>query len=482
MSDQAPASDVNMANAARPLPPTITNPAMLVNKRGKVTTSRRNTVTKRTLCNAAYAAAVDEINPAMRYHQLTAMDKCWRQVCFHRFCARDMNSPMTANIIQQSVRDWVIAMDKIYFVAPEDHIRRGRPAGVALAMAAAAAATVATAPAPAPQPQPPMMLRFEAMHPVGLAALLMEMTPESINEVMQDMPPNLVEHIFSIMGLSNVAAGDRCPMCEELRRDWSKITRTCEHRMCADCAVKWAKNCASQDGQGCPACMRSGVDKMQCLADPRSMFPASLLRNNLSVVPFVSFQIPLLQSVLDAKMAQFCSSSSSSSGETKPAVCRCPDCATVSVSGNNLMRRCHNPQCAVEFCLLCTCAVGATEPYERHVRKECIAAAQEAERISAGEGLTACPNCQTRVWHAVYHGCHAVKCPGCSLVFCHACQTPYVKGKDHVAACKCPIFCCANHACRCAKTCPECDIAKCEHCDGGCDSCMARIMRERSLK
>jgi hypothetical protein len=305
-----------------------------------------------------------------------------------------------------------------------------------------------------------------------MIAILRGLAPESLNIVMQDMPPAFVERAFAML-----EEGETCAICEERRTRWARMAGRCRHKMCAECAARWAGSCAvAPEGHGCPDCTRAGVARAECLVDPRLMFGAEGLRALQGITTFVSFQLPALQTALDLELRH---GDGPPSGDAAPTIHRCPGCSTVSVGGNACLRRCHNPQCAMEFCLKCNCEIDAGEDgvHARHVGGSCAKIAAETAMLAAGKGLTACPGCRTMVWHATYHGCHCVRCPSCAAKFCHACAVPYDQRAEHMPNCRCPIFCTPAFACRCSKACPECDAKKCEHCDGCCESCVARAAR-----
>jgi hypothetical protein len=488
--------------------------AAVSDRKAKRVTTRTHTAAKRVAFNAIYDDLVDEIDPIMFSDPRTDRKAGWKAVCAHRYCTRDISDGRTRSLIENATRKWLTAMRETHFNTPA-HIERRRAitereereAREARArveteerdrreleerlarearirqQAEEAAANMPRLVAaddvrhaldrPLVVPVPPGALMFaggqwQRMPPERVAEMLRGLSAEMLNNALQDLSPVAVSRIFEIMGLGQ--SGEMCSVCMEPKRSWSKFTKNCAHAFCHDCAIAWAKSNTVPDGLGCPFCVKDGVPKEKCIADPFTMFAQSVLQGTPSLIPFSAAQIPMLQVAVDAEVAGLVGAISSSS--TKSG--RCPGCSTVSAHGNNFIRRCHNPICAAEFCLRCNFLVDPAESHTRHTDGTCMKIAEEANALVNGEGLAPCPKCGSQIWHAVGHACHAVKCPVCALKFCHACGTPYDQNGDHVAQCRCPIFCGEGFACRCAKTCPECAIKRCEHCNGSCPSCKSK--------
>jgi hypothetical protein len=488
-----------------------TLPSSIVGTRTKSKTKSRDDRKKKlSIFYKAYDTAVAEIgNP--RLTDIIIQNKCWREVCSHRFCSMDLADPVTISTIHRLVRHWVENENR---KAPQSPTVVAIPpppppptSPTDMLPPIARLGQYRWQPGPAPQPIAPAppeigewrdygrMMRpildvradvvandMESVNVTRITALFKGFSPDSLNAVLQDMPPAFVEHMFAALGLDGVDARpaneDTCTTCEEKRTTWARMTTRCRHKMCIDCAAKWARNSAiSLDGHGCPECARDGSQKKKCLVDPRLMFGADGLRETQGITTFTSFQLPALQAALDIEMAEH--QTMEDDAPVANTIHRCPRCSTVSVNGNGIIRRCHNPQCAIEFCLKCNCEIDASEDmHSRHIGGACIKIAEETANLAAGAGITACPRCKTKVWHASYHGCHCVRCPTCAMRFCHACSTPYDQERDHVSNCKCPIFCHPDSfACRCARSCPECETSKCEHCDGNCINCLRNVRR-----
>lgn len=428
---------------------------------------RMQTRMKRVLLVNAYNSAIADVNPEMAENPDTSVRRCWDHVCSHRYCDRNVQSPEVVTLIQHAARVWVEKMNQRYFAIPT--LRHGRREDVERLV------PPVQTPAPAVQivldpPAPPRVVHDvpPVMHGMILGMdprFLKSLLPVTLNRIVQDMPPEMVERVFAMIADVDRVAVEKCPVCDEDAKAWSRLSRYCNHRMCVDCTVRWAKASASNDCRGCPICFRDNLPTLSCPVDPRSMFGVEMLGKDPGLHPFVSFQIPFLQSRLDAEVGR---------GDAPSTVCRCPVCLTVSTGGNNVIRRCHNPRCVGEYCMRCNCMIDVQEPYANHVDGRCVRIADDTVKLSSGDGMTACPRCNSRVWHATGHGCHSVKCPMCSLVFCHSCATPYDQDKKHTSKCSCPIFCKEGFACRCAGRCPECERSRCEHCHGGCDSCIKR--------
>lgn len=409
-------------------------------RRRIVNVKRRATMLKKRICSRAYFEIAREVNPAILDDPEHTARRCWKQVCAHKFTSLDFSSPSDAETIRAAVRRWIT----------EANFNM--------------------------RPPPPRPARIEVQRGLPLqrmAPLIAAMPPEAMTIALQSAPPEVVERVFELLG--HGASGRLCPLCDMPSAEWARLARGCSHEVCARCAIKWAQT-SSVDAATCRDCR---PERSAPLLDPRIMFGANALREEPRILHFVSRQLPSLQAALDEARPK---------AGGPPAISRCPDCSTVSVSGNNGVRRCLNPKCAAEFCLACDCVVGADEDLERHFARGCVAAARETAVIAAGTGLTPCPKCSTPIWHASAHGCHSVKCPKCSTRFCHACQTPYVQEEEHTPKCHCPIFCRPSFACRCSRACPECALSKCAHCDGRCDTCLERVKKneggggEREMK
>lgn len=426
-------NDSSTTTNTRHLPQTITT--LNANRSSK----RKCTAIKRAVFVSIYTRVVTEIDAVLFSDPRTDVEACWSAVCARRFRSMDIKSRVTHIAIERAVRQWL--MDKLeHFNTPQDVQRRAE-------IATAAAATAAAANRPAIQ-EPPRTMD-------GLVSILKNSSPEIINAVLQNVHPSIVTRVFYLLGLGE--SGDMCPVCMEPKQTWARMTKECVHKYCKECALQWVKTCTTTDGLGCPMCMRNGIPKEKCIANPRLMFSAITLKQDRSLMSFSSLQIPLLQHTLDTAY--------SSSHITN---CRCPECFTISTNGNAHIRICHNPTCAAEFCIKCNCIIGPEEPRVRHVNGTCVQTAVETTHIIKEKGISTCPQCGGQVWHATGHGCHSVKCPLCSNKFCHAC------GVSCTVKCSCPIFCKDGFICKCAAQCPECTKKKCEHCSGTCASCMER--------
>jgi hypothetical protein len=276
-----------------------------------------------------------------------------------------------------------------------------------------------------------------------------------------------IERLFVSRGLGHSGKSPKtCKICLERKDKFIRFSRDCEHDACADCSYAWMKANTLADGARCPGCMYEKASSPS-YADPTVML-GKKLGDSYDSIAFASFQIPKLQQALDAMVP----SSNAAGAFAPPPVGRCPSCSTVSSGGANCLRQCPNPRCAVTFCLRCDGIIDGDKALkQRHLDAGCATLVAETREIASGEGLSHCTKCGTALWHAVGHGCHHVKCITCGHEQCHACGRPY-KHPD----CKCPLFCRPDFACRCAKTCPECDAGPkpCTHCTGHCPSCAAR--------
>lgn len=480
---------------------------------------RKHTLTKRTLFYEIYNRLVAEIDPRLAEHPETRRQAGWKAVCSHRFCTQDINARQTLALIETATRAWLTAMRVKHFGAvgdihmpvggihprmedgaravnsqqnTEERLRREAAARrEAQIILDRAAAMRREAVAPEINNLTPRFLvtNWQNLPPAEVVNLLRGVPRDQVNVAIQDMSPAVVGKVFEILGLGE--SGEMCSVCMEPRTSWANFTKNCTHAFCTACAIEWAKLNVSAIGAPCPFCVKNGVPGDKCIADPVSMFSRTLLKQTAALIPFSAAQIPPLQRALDAKFSGVGAGTSVNAGADALALTpaqvqartvtlsgRCPECSTVSTHGNDFIRRCHNPICASEFCLKCNCALAATELHAKHIDGTCINVAEEVKTLVKGEGLTPCPGCGSQIWHAVGHACHVVKCPVCAFKFCHACGTPCDQGSDHASKCSCPIFCGGNFKCRCAKACPECLIKKCEHCNGGCPTCLQRISRK----
>ena len=438
-------------------------------------TQKTKTKQKRLLFRRVYERLVPEIDPALTTDARTNITAAWKAVCSHKFCSENMELNATEIAIERATRAWL-------------EIKRrellGAPGAAAMAVD--------------PQPRPPVMVMAVANNnitqprgwhatPEELLAIqrngsdipniVRNMNITALTASMQDMSSEMVSMVFSAMGLGE--SGPMCPVCMEPKNSWVRMARECfedaGHRYCTDCATAWIKAFASEGGLACPMCPKAACGdppRPRFPADPRCMFAPVIIKRDAGMVPFCSFQIPALQGALDARFG------TDAPGRPRDRVYRCPECSTVSARGNDFVRVCPNPTCVAQFCTLCACVVDPGEPYGSHVNGLCMKVAGETAAIienGNAKGFARCPKCGSRVWHSEHHGCHQVKCPTCTTKFCHSCDTPYVQHIEHLANCKCPLFCAKeSFACKCSVTCPECENKKCEHCDGNCKSCRDR--------
>jgi hypothetical protein len=288
---------------------------------------------------------------------------------------------------------------------------------------------------------------------IPIAAMARQLPP-SFYDAMLD--PEKIEAMFKTRGLGE--SGSMCPICLEPKKRHVAFSRECGHGCCLECCDQWIRHNSLASGGACPGCLKDAGKRT--LVDPALLYGRQLGESRDRVV-FASFQIPLLQRELDEAHAD----------KDGAAVAKCPACMSIS-SGRSVLRRCGNPRCAIEFCAQCDSAVdGSAALRAKHLTRECSRISAESSAIASATGFVRCRQCGTSLWHARGHGCHHVKCPECSCEQCHSC------GRAHRdPECRCPIYCNPNFKCRCADACPECAAGSrpCQHCLGGCESCLKR--------